>query len=219
VLPWIAPVCLVLVFILLWFTWVKVSPGPDPLAWSSGAGAIFGTGSADPDLEATALIGSAIKEAPTVNPFARVSVLGIFYFLLLLLVGLPVTIASVVLDRVHVKLPPGIQNAMPWRWGIVAAANVILLLLLILQLVVGFGMESAYTDWVEKNVRPESAKTTPEIKVRDADRGMAKSALHYGFALELVVLLQVVAVIGSASMFWLDRRGPNRPLPRLDVLS
>jgi hypothetical protein len=109
--------------------------------------------------------------------------------------------------------------AMPWRWGIVAVANVLLFLFLGLQLAFGFGMESAYKEWVEKNVEAQPVKTTPEIKVQKADQGMAKSALHYTWALELVILLHIVAVISSALMFWLDRRGPHRPLPRIDLRS
>jgi hypothetical protein len=220
VLPWIAPACLVVVFILLWFDWVKVSPGPDPLASASGWGAIFGGGAADPDLRDTALIGKAIKQdAPTENPFASASGLGIVYCLLFLLIALPVGIASVVLDRVKVNLPPGIQMAMPWRWGIVALACALVFLFLATQLTFGFGMETAYKEWVESNVKKDAGPTTPEKKVQKADQGMAKSALHYGWALAAAFLLHVVAVVSSALMFWVDRRGPSRPPPRIDLLS
>jgi ABC-type Fe3+ transport system permease subunit len=188
------------------------------MVWSNGFGAAFGLGASDPDTVEVEIIGKAIKDRPTENPFTSASILAIFYFLLLLVV-LVVTLASVTLDRVSIKLPPGIQQAIPMRWGIVAAANLVLFLFLALQLLVGFGMESNYRAWVEKNVGPQGAKTTPEIKVRDADQGLALSALRYTFWQRLVVLLHLIAVTGSLLMFWIDRRGSNRPLPHVDLVT
>jgi hypothetical protein len=216
VLPWVAPVCLVVVFFLLFFPWAGVYPGGVPMITASGWGAVFGGGSADFDLKDTPLVGKALEpEKPAENPFAGASILGIFYVLLFFVV-LAVTLASVILERVHVKLPPGIQMAMPWRWGIVAASNLVLLLFLALQVWLGFTMESKYKDWVSKNVGRQDPKTTPETKVRDAEQGMALEAYRDTVWLKLTVLLHLVAVIGSFLMFYVDRRGPNRPLPRID---
>jgi hypothetical protein len=220
VLPWIAPVCLVLVFLLLFPSWVGVYLGNTPMVWASAWGAAFAGGEADPDLKDMPIVGKTLTlnpEKPKANPFAAASFLGIIYILLFLLIALPVTLASVILERIHVKLPPGIQMAMPWRWGIVAAANLVLLLFLVLQLAVGFGMESNYKDAVEKNVGKDDPK--PPEKIKDAEQGMAFDALRYTFWLKLAVLLHPVAVVGSFLMFFVDRRGPSRPLPRIDLLT
>jgi hypothetical protein len=228
VLPWIAPACVVIIFILQFFPWVGVYPGGVPMIWANAWAAAFAGGSSDADLEATPIVGEALTKpikpgdpkppGPPANPLAGASVLAIFYLLLFLLVGLPVSIASVVLDRVPVKLPPGIQQSMPWRFGIVAAASLILFLFLALQLILGFGLENRYADWVQNNVGNAEARKSNDLKVRDAERGMALDALHYTAWLTLAVILHLVAIFSSLLMFWLDRRGGTRATPRLELL-
>jgi hypothetical protein len=130
---------------------------------------------------------------------------------------LPLTIAAIVIDRVPVKLPPAVQKFMPWRWGIVAAVNLIVFLFLGLQLLVGFQMESNYRDWVDKNVGKHPAASTPP-QVNAAERGMAFDCMRYTSALRLAVLLHLVAIVCAALAFWVERRGKDRPLPRLELM-
>jgi hypothetical protein len=218
VMPYVAPVCLVLVFLLTFFSWVGVYPGGQSMVTVNAWGAAFGGGTSDLDMQETALIGKALKDVkPGANPFAGASVLAIFYLFLLILVVLPVTLASVVLDHLRVKLPPGIQLAMPWRWGIVAAANLVLYLFLLMQLALGFQMQSNYRAWVENNVGNPDAKTTPQVKVSDAERGMALEACRWAVALRMTCILHLFAVVAAVLMYWLDRRGPERPLPNLEL--
>jgi hypothetical protein len=211
----VAPVCVVLIFILQLFTWVCVCPGGVEAISTNAWGATFNGGTTDHDLKNAPIVGDLLKpDSP--NPVGGVSVLSIFY-LLFFFVALVVTVASVV-DRVGVKLPPAVQALVPWRWGLVAALNAASFLFLVFQLIPGFAMETNYKDWVNKTYAVSDGEQTPERKVKEAKRGMAYEALHYGTALKLAVFLHLVAIGSSALMFWVDRRGPHRPLPRLQLM-
>jgi hypothetical protein len=217
VLPWVAPVCVVLIFILQFFTWVCVCPGGEEMIGANAWGATFNGGTSNMDLQRTPIVGKILTpESP--NPIAGFSVLAIFYILPFVLVVLPVTVASIVLDRVGVKLPPAVQKVMPWRWGIVAALNLVFYLFLLLQMALGFAPETNYNNWVKSTYSVPDTAQTPEKLVNKATQGMAFEALRYGGALKLAVLLHLVAICSSALMFWVDRRGPNRPVPRLELM-
>jgi hypothetical protein len=217
VLPWIAPVCVVLIFILQFFTWVCVCPGGEEMIGANAWGATFAGGTSNMDLQRTPIVGKLLNpESP--NPIAGVSVLSIFYILPFVLVVLPVTVASIVLDRVPVKLPPAAQKVMPWRWGIVAALNLVFYLFLLLQMALGFALETNYNTWVKTTYSVPDTAQTPEKLVNKATQGMAYEALRYATAMKLAVLLHLVTIGSSALMFWVDRRGPNRPLPRLELM-
>jgi hypothetical protein len=215
----------VLIFFLTFFNWVGIYPGGEPMVTASGWGAAFAGGTADPALRKVPLVKEAVphdkdkeKEKSNLreNPWAGASLLTIFYLLLLVLAVLPVTLASVILDRVPVKLPPGVEMAMPWRWGIAFAANMILFLFLALQLSLGFQMESNYTEAVNQTVVKTLPADTPDTAA-EAARGMALQAARHAFALRLTVLLHLIAIVAAAMMYWVDRRGSGRPLPDLQL--
>jgi hypothetical protein len=213
VLPWIAPVCLVLVFFLQFFDWDGLYPGGEPAVTGNAWRAGFGAYSVDGDLKNYVNFGEDDKYKP------GASVLTIFY-LLLFIPALIVTIASVVVDMVPInKLPPQVNNLLPWRWGIVAAANLILFLILALQLLLGFSLDSRYREWVDNETKLEakSNPTTQERKTAEARRGELLGRLRHTTALRLVVLLHLIAVVSSAFLFWMDRRGTHRPLPKLEL--
>ncbi len=217
VLPWLAPVCVALVFILQFFPWVGVYPGGQTMISAIAYGAAFGEGSADPYLAKTPIVGLLVANVKqNENPIAGASALAIIYILLFLLFALPLTIASMVVDRLPVKMPPAIQKLMLWRWGIVAAVNLIVFLFLALQLLVGFQMESNYRKWADEYVGKLNPRDTPP-QVNAAERGMALDALSYTVALRLAVLFHVVAILGAALAFWVERRGKGRPLPCLEL--
>src|SRR5262249_4736781 len=118
VLPWIAPVCLLLVFVLQWFDWVGLYPGGVPAATQNAWQAAFGGMTKDGDL----------KRGPFKSEEDKPgwSLLTFFYLLPLFFLVLGVTIASTIVGMIPVKLPPAVEKFLPWRWGIVAAANLIL---------------------------------------------------------------------------------------------
>jgi hypothetical protein len=221
VLPWVAPACLLLVLILSLFPWVGLYPGGVAAATQTPWQATFGWVSVDGDMKTAVPWQTADKEKDKERDKYRpgVSVLTIFYLLLFFPV-LALTVASVVLDLLHLKLPPAVQQLLPWRWGIVAAVNLILFLFLALQLLLNFSLESRFKEYVEKEVKvpDKEPKTTQQQKAEEALQGMNLQALHRTVALRLVVLLHLAAIACAALMFWVARRGPGRPLPKVELV-
>jgi hypothetical protein len=210
VLPWIAPVCLILVFFFQFGDWVGIYPGDVPQVWGNAWRAAFGKYAEDPDLR---------DESMQIKNKVGVSVLTIFYLLLFFPV-LVLTIASVVIGLIPVKLPPQVEKLLPWRWGLVAGVNLILFFFLGLQLALGFTLESQYKDWVDKKIK-EDAKENPntqEQKKENVMRGIAKEALRYTLWLRSTVFLHLLAIISAALMFWVAQRGTHRPEPKLQLM-
>jgi hypothetical protein len=210
VLPWVAPVCLVLVFFLLFFNWLGLYPGGVPAATQNAWQAGFAGLSIDGDM---ADLVPAMKDEKY-KPGA--SVLTIFYLLLFIPVLL-VTIASIAIDFVSLKLPPAVERLLPWRWGIVAAANLILFLFLALQLLLGFSLDNRYGEWVDGQFDTKAVKKTDEQKKDAARRGEFMDVLYHTWALKLAILLHLLAIVCSALMFWASQRGTTRPLPRMEL--
>jgi hypothetical protein len=213
VLPWIAPACLLLVFFLQFFNWVGLYPGGEPAETGTAWRTAFGYYDVDGDLKPLVPFVEDEKFKP------GVSVLTIFYLLLFFPV-LAVTVASVVLPMVPMnKLPPQVTDLLPWRWGIVAAANLLVFFFLGLQLLLGFSLDSRYRDWVDNEIKRDAKNnpTTQERKLSDAKRGELLERLRHTFWLRLVVLLHLTAIISSALLFWVDRRGTHRPLPKWEL--
>ncbi len=212
VLPWIAPVCLLLVFFLQFFDWVGLYPGGEPAEVGNAWRIAFGVYAIDGDLKNLVPFVEDEKYKP------GVSVLTLFY-LLLFFPALAVTVASVVIPLVPTKLPPQVTELLPWRWAITAAANLILFLFLGLQLLLGFSLDSRYQEWVDKETKREtkSNPTTPERKLANATRGELLERLRHTVWLRLVVLLHLIAIVSSVLLFWLDQRGAHRPLPRMEL--
>jgi hypothetical protein len=211
VLPWVAPVCLLLVFVLQFFDWVGLYPGGVPAATQNAWQAAFGGISKDGDLPQKALQGEKGSPGP--------SVLTIFYLLLFWIPVLPVTIASVVIDRIPLKLPPAVEKLLPWRWGIVAAVNLVLFLFLGLQALLGFSLDSHYKEWLDKSMKRDSEEPLPtkQMKEREVARGSALEKLRHTFVLRLVVFLHLLATVCAALLFWINQSGAHRPLPKLEL--
>jgi hypothetical protein len=220
VVPWVAPVCLVLIFFLQLPSWVGIYPGGVPWVTGNAWQAAFNFYSHDHDLDRPLMRAfvDADKEGDKVKDYSPgVSALLIFYLLVLFFPTLAVTIASVALPFIPVKMPPAAERILPWRWGIVAAANLVLFLFLGLQLVVGFSVESKFSDDVNKQVEKQKAQKTDEIKQADGERGIKLSYLSTTFWLKLVVLLHLVAILFSLLAFWATQRGSQRPAPKIEL--
>jgi hypothetical protein len=218
VLQYVAPAALFLVLVLTFFPWTGVYPGGVPSAWQNAwQGMIPNWYSSDPDV---------IKSH---KPFALPgsepgwNFLLIFY-MLLLLPTLLVTIGCLALAFVpHSKLPPAVYPVLPWRWGIVAALNLVLLMFLALQLVLGFSLEDNYTAAADKAVatraqgREGGVSSTEDQRSDAIERGEARRQVSWTIWLDLVVLFHIVAIAGAGLMFWVSRRG-GRPAARMDLL-
>jgi len=215
VLQYVAPVAVFLVFVLTFFAWTGVYPGGVHDAWQNAWQAAFAGYSTDPDA------------ASVVAPFPKDGEPGVDFLLivyvLLLLPTLLITLGCLALAFVGAaKLPPALYPILPWRWGVVAALNLILLLFLVLQLVLGLSLENNYIAAKDKEVaaRAETRKeaaTTPQQREDAIDHGKARQEVSRTVWLDLVVILSILAVIGAALMFCLNRRG-TRPAPRIDTL-
>lgn len=212
VLPWIAPVCLVLIFFQQFLDWDGLYPGGVPVATANAWYAAFGKYPVDPDLKELVPMMSDEKYKPGWSVLT-------FFYLMLFFPALLVTIASVVLPTLPLKLPPWVEKLMPWRWGIVAAANLFLFLFLGLQVLLGFSLDSSYQNWVDTMRKQEATDESKTHLKKQAEvrRGERLQMLRHTFALRLVVLLHLVAILGAVLMVWLERRGSNRPLPKLEL--
>jgi hypothetical protein len=214
VLEWVPPVALLLVFVLLFFPWVGIYPGGMTVVAQNAWYAAFGVmPTPDGDLEEKVPFLQSKEEK--YKPGA--SVLTIFYLLLFFPV-LAVTLAPVVLARVPVKLPPQVTPLLDWRWLIVAAANLILFLFLGLQILLGFSLDSRYEMFVEDKIKAMPKQTTQQQKIAEMTRGQLQEELKHTFWLSLTVWLHVAALLGASLMFWLEKRGAKRPLPKMELL-
>jgi hypothetical protein len=220
VLRWVPAVALLLVFILQLpvFPWVGLYPGGVPGMTQSAWGAAFGSCNPDPDL-APVLPSMQKTEKPEDNAIPGASWLTIFY-LLLFFPTLAVTAAVLVFDLslIPVKLPPQVDKLLPWRWGIVAAVNLLLLFFLALQLIFGFSLDSHYAAWVDRKVQAKEAKKTDEVKLAEVERGKMLEDLTHTIWLRLAVVLHILAVICAVLMYLLLQRSESRPLPRMELL-
>jgi hypothetical protein len=208
VLPWIVAVSLVLVFVLQFFPWVGIYPGGVPAVTQNAWGAAFGSWEPDPDLKGYIDKDLPEKDRPGAN------VLTIFY-LLLFIPTLIVTIGVLLLGMGVIPVPAALQNIMPWRWGIVAGLNLLLVFFLLLQLLLGFSIESRWKDSANKNVEKLSSLKTDQQKLAQMGRGMMVDALDRTAALWLAFLLQLVALACAALAYWVNRRPAGAPIPRL----
>ena len=214
VLQYVAPVAVFLILFLTFFAWTGLFPGGVPRAWQNAWQAAYGGYSIDPDV-----IGNSTAFAKGAEP--GWNFLLVFYLLLFIPTFL-VTIGCLALSFVPPsKLPPTAYPLLPWRWGVVAALNLILLLFLILQLVLGFSLENNYIAATDNAVaaaaKARETTTTPEARSDAIDEGLARQAVSRTVWLDLVVILSILAVVAAALMFCLNRRG-TRPAPRIDTL-
>jgi hypothetical protein len=193
VVPWIAPACLVLMAVLVFFPWLASPLALEPFVfWQSGFGAAFGL--SHPGL-------SHLSAAPW-----------IILFLLALLAGVVTIVAGAVRDyvlrRLSVTVPPGLEAVLAARAYILGAASMLALLFLLAQMLVGFPAESydfaagSVPEWLEQQ--------------RETYGLLMRSLVRRTLWARLTVTLSVVSVLAALTQLWLERRG-ERPPPRLVV--
>jgi hypothetical protein len=236
VLQFVAPAAVVLIFVLQFFSWVGVYPGgiATPAVWQNAWMAAFAVrGTEDQDLKKTFQYTTdddlkANEKASDPKDKIKDNCPGfnllLIFYLLLFIPTMLVTIACGVLVFLPPgQLPPALHQILPWRWGIVAALNIFVFLFLALQLVFGFSLEWTVTDWVNDNIdkevraRQADGRTIVPQKEIDAERGAGRHMISRTFWLDLVVFFHVLAILGAAVMFWLNRRGA-RPAPQINML-
>ncbi len=225
ILRWVPPVALVLVFVLQFFSWVGVYPGGVPAVTQTAWGAAFGGYTAVRDLttgpkDTYPLISdSDAKKGETSNE-PGVSWLTLFYLLPFFLITLVVTLAVAALPFLKaVRLPPQVQQLLPWQWAIVAVLNAVCLLFLALQLVLNFSIESKAKAWIDTQptVVVKKDASSKEVLQADVARGMMLDWLERRAWLWLVLVLHVLATAAAALVYVIEKRGPSHPLPRLEL--
>ncbi|HZT81901.1 MAG TPA: hypothetical protein VFA26_16870 [Gemmataceae bacterium] len=175
VITWVAPACILLVFVLLFFPWVMAYDGK---AWFSQLG--WGTGFG--------------HEGWWV---------GILY-ILLLFPGLLLAVAAAVVGLLPLKLPPNLVNLLPWRAAVVLGVLLLSFLLLVLQYAAGFGLEkfvqtappkeSKSEDPLEKQLKDPINLTFAQVSVQRTAWVKLVLLLHLlalvGAGLDLCLLLR-----------------------------
>lgn len=222
VLQWIVPAGLLLILVLHFFPWVRVAAGSVTLASQGAYGTAFGSYSLDEELEK---IDKDSKGEMTkrIDEKLGTSVLMILYILLFWPTFL-ITVAFLILTLLRIQLPAALQGVMRWRWGIVAALNMLLFLFLVLQLLIGFSAEAAIREDVEKGdiadmkkLASSGAPSSAKTKVEDAIEGVVLSLVKRSFWLQLAFWLHILVTVSAALLFWIEQRGSMRPFPRLEM--
>lgn len=220
VLPWVTPVCLVAVFILLFFTWVGMYPAGIQVFSQNGWQAAFHGYTDDTrDGEVWRAANRADMEYVRDNLGS-----GVFLILFVILVPLVVLLALAVLlvqyGLVPVPVPPGFASVWSLRSLILAALCAAALVLLLLQLTSGFPLED--TVWAQAKTAASRDKPAPETEEQRSLRRMDEGKEYGKFNVQstnlvwLVVLLMVLATLGAVLEWWVERRG-TLPPPRLDL--
>lgn len=213
VLQYVAPVALFLILVLSCFAWTGVYPGRVARGWQNAWQAAYGGYSIDPDV-----VGDAAAFPKGYEP--GWNFLLVFY-LLLFIPTFIITVGCVALAFVPPAPLASLHTVLPWRWGIVAALNLVLFLFLALQLVLGFSLENnvinAADAAVDAGAKARETTTTPQARQDAIAKGEARRAVSRTIWLDLVVFFHLLAIAAAGLMFCLNRRG-GRPAPRIDML-
>jgi hypothetical protein len=214
---WLAPGALIVALILSFFTWDAVAPNGNRIYTQIGWQAGFGGGFT------TDLVGERVMKAETELNAHRGSNIWLIFYLLLLLVAVAVAVADRVLSR-QATVPDIISTVWPHREMILAGLCVALVIFLIAPLLGKFGLESSAAAAAEAAAplpQPAAGQpepTTAERAERDLRRDidLAKYGLERSWWLRLTVLVQLIALVGVGTAWWLDRH-PLAPDPRLEI--
>jgi hypothetical protein len=221
VIPWIAPLAMLIVFIALFFPWVGVYPGGIGAVTQNGWNAAFGGYS-----ESTIWNKYYVKDEPEdlkIPPKDLGAGVLLVFCILFLLPGLVVALIATLMHQrlIPVELPPSLTNYWSYRPLLVTLLGLGALVFLILQLASGFPLENETRRVAEKRVTKPEGKPTEEDEQKyqmDVGREVGKYNLQTTTWLKVSVVLLALAVIGALLDYWLERRGAQPP-PRIDVLT
>jgi hypothetical protein len=209
------------VVVLSFFPWVGRYPGGLPVVTQSAWQAAFGSETVDTELKKMLpelRLGPATK---TDEPVGSSGML--ILFVLLLIPTLLVTVAAAFWDALPAAVRARIQGLKSWRWGLAVLLLLLTFVLLVVQQVSGFNLETRTTADVDRAVEDlQKAATASEAKSVDVkraavERGVRLHQLQRTAALSWATWLEALALICALLVVWVERRA-NRPLPRLDVL-
>jgi hypothetical protein len=221
ILQWVPVGALILVFFIQTFTnMVGMYPGGYPAYTQGVPWAAFGYYNTDLDWEKMPEANKSVPALKLTKPLTfDPSVF--FYFFPLFPLALLLTVAAALLPRLPMTLPDLVERMKPYRWAIAAGVTLVAFLFFSIPvLFTGFSLENA----VRREVHNLDAIKEHQAKASAGDKlvAMAEGSLLGAQCLErttwlrLSYLLELLAVIVSGLMFWVEWRG-ERPPPRLDV--
>jgi hypothetical protein len=210
----IAPVCLLLVFVLSFFPWVGRYYGGYGVVTQSAWGAAFGGYTVDDVFD----VMEGYSKAPE-DEKPGPSALTIIFLLVGLIPAVLVGVGAAALPRLRreFRLPPGVTVLEPWRWMIVTGMTLVALLFLLLQLMTNFSIEARAREKVGLQATKEAANSNARAADIKENMELAKMGLRRTVYLRMSFILLVLAGAGGAAAHWLEHRGTDRPLPRFEV--
>jgi hypothetical protein len=223
-LAWVPLGCLAAAFILSFFTWAKLAPGGYSVVTQNGWDALAGDhGGSPPETKEWTDLTKAFdsKEAP--GPRLRTDLFALLY-LLLLLPTLALAVVERVLKDPKTQQLPGPLMWLPQVWPylllLIGGLSLLLLILLGLASLRGFGIERAVQDVAAAKYEKELAVNTsgPDLRKTNILVGqeVGRFAPKQTVWLNLLLLLHVLAVVALLARIWLTTRG-DKPAPRVGV--
>ncbi|MFL5329802.1 MAG: hypothetical protein ACJ8C4_12895 [Gemmataceae bacterium] len=220
VIRWIGPIALVILFFSAFATWIgsyATGASTHPIYTQWGWGTISGGFTSDPIGEKTF---GREQELMEQRSFDGLSLLA----WLLVIFLIPIGLLDLFRDYVNFAVPDIIQRIWPHRLTVLAATSLLIALIFTLRLLGQPGLESAASAAAEKHTAPATADVakvegSPTLSLeRDLRRGeeFNRYGLRRTAGLWIGYLASLVAVIGFALEWWLDRRGKRRA-PAVEV--
>ena len=226
-LAWVPAVCLTVIFILTFFPWVGSYVGGTAVYSQNPWRAAFG-GQQSRVWQNFAVADLMIRQSgwpdrvldkvrsdwPVMLP----------YLVAVILAVLIAWAERMVADLDRRRLPPRprwVSGAWPYRIPIVAGLATIALLLLVIQMSRGFGLERAFEQTVserfaaERQANASSPQVQTGIDWKEKEE-LARYKLEHTIWLYLALILNILVVLAMVARSWLDRRG-NKPPPRIVV--
>jgi hypothetical protein len=212
-MQWLAPIGLTLALIFSFFKWTGAYPAGYPAYTQSAWQALFGTMSTDPVAEKGLKAESAIREHLQPSWW-------LLPYVSLLILAVVIVWAHHLASRGRIRLPAVLQGFWGIRLAILAALGGILLLLILIQTSVGFGVELSILEKVNQAHADEikEAKTPEEIQLVKMELSAKTAGFQVGQTvwLWLTILLHVLVLLGIASEMAIQQR-PDKPPPRIGV--
>jgi hypothetical protein len=205
---------LTLAFLLTFFTWVGAYPGGHCVLSQSAWDAMSSSLSSN-------VTSGLIETEKTVSKAMKSN-----WWLLPYLVLLILAVALAWLDR-YMKDPTVLTMPGPLVWLVsvwhlrfaaMTGLCVVLLALLVLQWMRGFGLQHAVDSLVPEAMAKELADSTGTAKKElEVKAGMesGKLVVRTTTYLSLAILTHIVALVGILGRVWLTNRGTHTPTPRI----
>jgi hypothetical protein len=215
-LEWLPAALLSVVLVLTFAKWDGAYPGGYRLYAQNAWQAMFGTFSVNPVSE------KVFKSEADVKPLVKANWLMLLY-LMGLIVAAAIAVADVAVPRFKLKLPAEIHRHWESRHLFLGVLCGLLLLLVVAQTWMGFGLGNGLEDYAEKTptvvaLRAE-AKTDEERQVVEVQKGkiLGQFSSQTTTWLGLVIAFHVIAA-GSVALGSALRRRGARPDPRIDLI-